>query len=270
MRTVGRLVFTAVLLALALLCIGVVAAQPSSASDHDVINHTPGAVYARLDGTLLSPAIFLTPHQDDETLFMGAAIREHVAAGRPVLVVLLTDGGASGVCQQMFGSREDCVAERDREFIAAVTALGATPVIPEDRMADGTLTGAYTAEVIRRLSIQYLHASFKTISEYDSLHADHRAVGRGLYAAYLWGYTDDARWYLRYDDQPTYAGTCTRQYDINSALDLYRPVGWASVPAEFQRAWNSSGHRAAYSKAYAPSQRKKAGTGFNCYPDDKE
>ena len=28
------------------------------------------------------PAVFVSPHQDDELLFMGAAIMEHVAQGR--------------------------------------------------------------------------------------------------------------------------------------------------------------------------------------------
>src|ERR1035437_1374650 len=84
-------------------------------------------------------AYFFTPHQDDETLSMGAAIKEHVAAGRKVYVVLLTDGGASAVCST-YPTRAACVTERDREFLAAVYSLGATPIIPSDRMADGTLT----------------------------------------------------------------------------------------------------------------------------------
>jgi hypothetical protein len=41
------------------------------------------------------PAVFLLPHQDDE-MVMAGAIREHVLAGRPVHVVIFTDGGATG------------------------------------------------------------------------------------------------------------------------------------------------------------------------------
>lgn len=262
MKTVQKLIFAGVILMMALFTLGVIAAQPSAASSQD-------------------PAIFLTPHQDDETLTMGAAIREHVLEGRRVVVVLLTDGGESGVCRDKYEhyteddgtvvntpeGRAACVAERDREFVAAVTKMGAEPLIPDDRMKDGTLTGAYTAEVILRLVEQYPDASFKTMSEYDSIHSDHRAAGRGLYAAYLWGYTNDARWYLRYDDQGTYAGWCTNRHNLNTALDLYRPIGWESVPLEFLRVWNSPDNPAAYSKQYTPAQRKVAGNGSTCYPN---
>lgn len=41
------------------------------------------------------PAIFYTPHQDDESLGMAGAIVEHIEAGRPVFLVLLTDGKPS-------------------------------------------------------------------------------------------------------------------------------------------------------------------------------
>jgi hypothetical protein len=263
-----RFVLTAVALAVGLFLIGLLAADPSSAGIRYDPPRTQFKPYAATE-TSLPPAIFLSPHQDDETLFMGAAIREHVLAGRPVIVVLLTDGGSSAVCVRDYPTREDCVAERDREFIAAVTKMGATPLIPEDRMLDGSLTGAYTATLIQRLAAEYPGASFKTMSEYDSIMlTDHRAAGRGLYAAYLWGYTADARWYLRYDDQPTYAGACTARHDLNTAIDLYHPIGWDSVAGEFRRIQDYPGHRAAYSKAYAPSQRNAAGTGKNCYPDD--
>jgi LmbE family N-acetylglucosaminyl deacetylase len=229
----------------------------------------------------LGPAIFLTPHQDDESLTMGAAIKQHVLAGREVIVILLTDGGASGVCKTMFGTTEqdraDCVAERDREFTDAVTAQGATPVIPEDRMVDGTLTGAYTAEVIRKYALMYPNASFKTLSEYDSLHPDHRAAGRGLYAAYLWGYTGDARWYVRREDQGVHTGSCTPQYVIDNVLQAYYPrpgepqsgIGYISVGTEFQWANNGDGVHgpAAYSKAFTPAQRgANGGTYTKCYP----
>lgn len=229
----------------------------------------------------LGDVIFLTPHQDDESLTMGAAIKQHVQAGRRVYVILLTDGGASGVCKTMFGTtaqdRADCVAERDQEFWGAVSSQGAIPVIPTDRMADGTLTGAYTAEVIRKWALAHPNASFKTMSEYDSIHPDHRAAGRGLYAAYLWGYTGDARWYVRREDQAVHAGSCTPRLDIDSALNYYYPrpgeprsgVGYASVAGEFEWANNGDGIHgpAAYSKAFTPAQRKPNGGSYTkCYP----
>lgn len=38
------------------------------------------------------PAIFYIPHPDDEAIGMAGGIREHVEAGRPVYLVLITDG----------------------------------------------------------------------------------------------------------------------------------------------------------------------------------
>jgi LmbE family N-acetylglucosaminyl deacetylase len=215
-----------------------------------------------------APAIFLTPHQDDETLFMGAAIREHVLAGRDVWVLLLTDGGASYVCDGDHGwTNEDCIAERDREYRAAVNKMGAHAVILADRMKDGTLDPVYVESVIARWAAAYPGASFKTLGEDDSIHADHRAAGEGLRMAYDDGVTNDARWYLRYDDQPTYAGTCTARHNLNTALDLYRPIGWISAGWEFNRAYNTTTNRAAYSKVYGPTQRGLPGNGQHCYPD---
>jgi LmbE family N-acetylglucosaminyl deacetylase len=50
-----------------------------------------------------SPAIFYSPHQDDEALGMAGAIREHKEAGRPVYLVLLTNGINSGMLDIMNG-----------------------------------------------------------------------------------------------------------------------------------------------------------------------
>lgn len=243
---------------------------------------------------ITAPAIFLSPHQDDESLTMGAAIRDHVLAGRTTYVILLTDGGASGVCNwsPYDGDRAACVAERDKEFTNAVTALGATPIIPTvvapgnttARALDGQLTGTFTANVIRYYAGVYgTDASFKTMSEYDSLHPDHRAAGRGLYAAYLWGYigtgasTGDARWYVRREDQTAHVGACTVRRNINSGLDAYYPVdgdpysgfGYKSVGTEMQWAYDGDGFKdpAAYSKVFTPAQRGANTSGFPaCYP----
>lgn len=262
--------------------VGLLAAAPAQATIK-----APTQVKAAT--STLPPAIFLTPHQDDETLFMGAAIREHVLAGRDVKVILLTRGQNTGACEAppINGDDAACTAERDREFIASVTKMGAEPIIPtvvapgnstaRAGDTDGTLTGTFTANVIRYYAGIYgTNASFKTLSEYDSVSLeDHRAVGRGLYAAYLWGYigtgpsTGDARFYLRPEDQVTYVGTCTARHNLNTALDLYEPVGWDSVPKFFAMAYDSVNQPydyAAYSKSYTPAQRNvKATSNGTCY-----
>lgn len=260
-----------------------------------VLSMTAVAPVSQADGP--PPVVFLSPHQDDESLTMGAAIREHVLAGRTVYVVLLTDGSSSGVCGQspFNGDRAACTAERDKEFTGAVTKMGAVPVIPtvvapgnstaRAGDTDGTLTGTFTANVIRYYAGIYgTDASFKTMSEYDSMQPDHRAAGRGLYAAYLWGYigtgpnTGDARWYVRREDQKVHPGTCTARHNLDTALAYYYPVegdpasgiGWRSVAGEFQWANNGDGINgpAAYSKSFTPAQRVANGGSYSaCYPN---
>lgn len=193
-----------------------------------------------------TPVFFFAPHQDDETLFMGAAVRQHVLAGRKVYVVLMTDGGASGVCKRDYpGDRAGCVAERDREFVAAVRSMGAIPIIRTDRMADGTLTVAYAKKVILSYyaNVNYKLASYKTMSETDAS-PDHANLGKGLAAAHI----TDSRWYMKRTEWGTHPiASVSGPYDLNATLELYRPIGWASVPAEFEHATYPEG---AISKAY--------------------
>lgn len=121
--------------------------------------------------------LVLVPHQDDETLSMGAMIAEHVAVNGPetVGVVLFTTGESSGVrrvlrevgyvpaggsrVERVALSRRQFVASRDAEFYAACTRLG----VPHGNifMPGFTLTeddgstfqrGSYTTGSIPRLA----------------------------------------------------------------------------------------------------------------------
>ena len=194
------------------------------------------------------PVFFFTPHQDDEALFMGASIKQHVDAGRKVWVVLLTDGGASGNCIPTYGSRAACVAARDQEFINGVTSMGATPIIRTDRVLDGSDSLAMTAYakfVINQYyaNANYKLASYKTMSETDD-HPDHAAIGRGLRQSNA----ADKRWCMKSSDlvnHPSY--TTAGKYNLNATLDLY-PFGKASVPAYFTEATYPNG---IFSKCYA-------------------
>ena len=237
----------------------------------------PNPIIAPVEGGL-GPAIFLTPHQDDETLTMGAAIREHVLAGRDTWVLLLTDGASSGVCQKApyNGDLAACTAERDREYRNAVHKMGAHAVVLADRKRDGAnlasntnpLTRSYVEAVIQRWAATYPNASFKTMSEFDTIHIDHRILGQGLWDAYNDGITSDARWYIRQEDENTFKGSCTSRHNLNTALELYEPIGWDSVPRAFAYAWdskNQSRDYAAYSKVYTPAQRNVRASGGICY-----
>lgn len=189
---------------------------------------------------------FFTPHQDDEALFMGASIREHVLTGRHVFVVLLTDGGSSQYCANpnypQWSPKANCVAARDAEFRAGVSSMGATSIIIPDRAVDGTLTAAFAKEVIERYVAVAPTGSFKTMSENDAS-SDHAKLGQGLNLAVG---TVDKRWCLKYAEWGTRVGTFTAKYNINTTLDKY-VFGKVSVPGDFSHATYPEG---AFSKVY--------------------
>lgn len=190
-------------------------------------------------------AVFLTPHQDDETTSMGASIRKAVQAGVHVVVVLLTDGSESGQCYKRYGNgqsvrrqrdegglsgsaRAMCTAQRDAEFKAAVTQLGADYLIRSDRKQDDctspdiakvvtscgpsdSLTKAYVRSVIDALVATYgAGTSFNSMSYLEARHCDacgngttgtgspdHAVIGSALLDAYHAGDVSHARFYIK-------------------------------------------------------------------------
>jgi LmbE family N-acetylglucosaminyl deacetylase len=95
-----------------------------------------------------TPAIFYSPHQDDESIGMAGGIREHKEAGRPVHLVLLTNGINQALLDMMNGVNGPCplgslckqpdhklglsmgamIAGRTAEFYAAAALLGVDEV----------------------------------------------------------------------------------------------------------------------------------------------
>jgi len=161
-------------------------------------------------------AVFLTPHQDDETTSMGASIDKAVKSGAHVVVVLLTDGSESGQCYERYGNGESvrqqrnegglpaparalCTAQRGAEFKAAGTQLGADYLVRPDRKQDGctnpaiarvvtscgpanTLTTAYVRSVVDALVAKYgADTSFSSMSYLEDRHCD--ACGNGTTGA---------------------------------------------------------------------------------------
>lgn len=184
-------------------------------------------------------AVFFIPHQDDEVLTMGAAIRSHVKSGRPTYAVLLTDGGASRICRRDFATRAQCTAFRDKHFINATKALGATPIIPSNRMKDAETTVAGLRNIMRPYAVS--GASLKTFTWDHDAHADHKNAGlalKGLNFA-------DSRYYIGYNylEQARNAGIspiskhpkCTDSQCM-AAVQAHKDFGWISVPASFNRA----------------------------------
>ncbi|WP_343897882.1 PIG-L deacetylase family protein [Craurococcus roseus] len=83
---------------------------------------------ASLDALASGPGGFLilSPHPDDESIGCGGLIAECVARGRPVRVVVLSDGGASHPNSPGF-PRPRLAALREEETRAAVAELGLDP-----------------------------------------------------------------------------------------------------------------------------------------------
>lgn len=178
-------------------------------------------------------AIFFAAHQDDEVLFMGAAIREHVLAGRRTMVVLCTTGQNSSVAP-IYPSTEEFINERDREFNRAVRGLGAEAVIDPDRAIDGNLTVTKARAIIEKYIVSYNTGdlSLKTLSYYDT-HSDHKALGEALKATSH----NDKRYYLRREQWDTYSGSFTKVYDLRDALLDYAPVAWLSTRSLCEATW---------------------------------
>jgi LmbE family N-acetylglucosaminyl deacetylase len=135
------------------------------------------------------PAIFYSPHQDDEAIAMAGAIREQKDAGRTVYLVLLTNGVNSGLLDIMNGSArcdwhetghhfglsmEQMISARTNEFRASAKVLGVDEIFAEPRdLLDDTepyQPTAYrgfvakVADVIRRFEAKFPGASHNLVS----------------------------------------------------------------------------------------------------------
>src|SRR5665647_3106621 len=96
--------------------------------------------------TSWGPAIFFVPHQDDETLTMGADIAAHYQAGREIIVVQVTDGAKSGVRAEMCAQQGICltiprfVAARNAEQLGAAQRRARTARIEYGNLPASRLT----------------------------------------------------------------------------------------------------------------------------------
>lgn len=158
-----------------------------------------------------SPIVFYVPHQDDETLSMGAVIREHVLNKREVHVVLVTDGSASGAKAKVEAKLghtitvEEFVKARNNEFLAALEKLGVQKRrVYFEGLKDGALTYDQAGTVISKYQGLYPTAGHYTISWKDD-HNDHAQLGLHLRDKCLAGsiYNNDCQFmqFRRYWDK---------------------------------------------------------------------
>ncbi|MFE3498497.1 PIG-L deacetylase family protein [Kitasatospora sp. NPDC059160] len=163
-----------------------------------------------------APAIFYSPHQDDEVLGLAGSILEHKAAGRPVYLVLVTLGENDGLARLMNekdqnGDQLDCelramdhciargphglnwptgaasdsviVPARTAEFMASAAVLGVDKVI-NLKISDSAWNGddafkKFTKTVkskIASIADQYPGASHKFTAGWLEVSATHKAI----------------------------------------------------------------------------------------------
>lgn len=167
------------------------------------------------------PAIFYSPHQDDEAIGLAGSILEHKAAGRPVYLVLVTKGENGGLAELM--NRGDCplgnlcsapghyhklgwaeqgatpevVSARTAEFKLSAKAMGVDKVI-DFKLSDGAW-GDYDAFVgqvvqkVRGLIKTYPGASHKFAAGWLDGNATHKACSDAAYRLVQSGELTDVR-----------------------------------------------------------------------------
>ncbi|MBZ4320751.1 PIG-L deacetylase family protein [Streptomyces huiliensis] len=150
-----------------------------------------------------APAIFYSPHQDDEAIGLAGSILEHKAAGRPVYLVLVSRGENDKLAEIMnmgdckwLGEKcsapkhyhklgwaekksQEVVAARKAEFRASAKALGVDKVIdfdlPDDAFGDYDGFVKKIVKKVRELDKKYPGASHKFSAGWLDLTATHKA-----------------------------------------------------------------------------------------------
>ncbi|UHD14533.1 PIG-L family deacetylase [Thiocapsa bogorovii] len=114
-------------------------------------------------------ALVFAPHPDDEVLGCGGAIMRHVAAGDPLAVVIVTDGGAAS------GAGSEYAPVREQESRCAAEILGYGEPLCW-RMPDRGI--AYGEALIERMmdAIREQQADLVYVPSWWEMHPDHYAV----------------------------------------------------------------------------------------------
>jgi LmbE family N-acetylglucosaminyl deacetylase len=123
----------------------------------------------------LPPFIYYAPHQDDETIGMGASIAEKVRLGHPVYIVLLTNGANEEILKYLKSIdsntiMKDVTQARNNEFLAACISLGVSKVFIsnngegfDETMGKENLEDKFEV-TIRFFSDLYPNATHNTVS----------------------------------------------------------------------------------------------------------
>ena len=156
--------------------------------------------------------VFISPHQDDETLYFSQMISKAVDefGGENVYVILVSDGAASSVkkadiIKTPVGEivsatglpvsviEEDAILSaffsraRTNEMRDAIAALGVENELETEFFGDGKLSGSVDeikGKLKERVEAKDGNMMVVTYSPYFDVHADHRATGQAVYELY--------------------------------------------------------------------------------------
>lgn len=214
-----------------------------------------------------APIVFYTPHQDDETLFMGQVIAHHALAGREVHVVLCSNGFGSSTLAEINGTAADgnlwggyhyparegyapltleqYSEARTREMVAACAQLG----VPADRVHLGradapaassadlpsTISTAWAAEVMESWAAHFAGLGGHYTMWWGDNHPDHANLGAALRSLHDQGAVGfgDTRWLVK-PEQASAAGASVYGLPSNlsaTVVQMARRAGWC------YRAW---------------------------------
>ncbi|MGW3465155.1 PIG-L deacetylase family protein [Streptomyces olivaceoviridis] len=174
-----------------------------------------------------APAIFYSPHQDDEALGLAGSVLEHKAAGRPVYLVLVSRGENGQLARKMNqdpcplttgASRHPCAAgghhglswptdgasmivpARTAEFMASAKAIGVDKVInfkledsPYNSVADYNRFVDSVKAKVKALARQYPGGSHKFTAGWLEETDTHKALADAAYFLLEEGVLKDVR-----------------------------------------------------------------------------
>ena len=178
--------------------------------------------------------VVYAPHPDDETLRLSGLITTARQRGDRLVLVAVTDGGASFVGQARGMTPQQVMAMRIGEQTAAWAALaGPGAAVVRLGYADGAVRAGTITGLARTLDARYGPA----VSHCAACHAsdgnrDHAAIALGLAAAGL----EDVHFSMAAPDIATAPGTLVPAADAGAAARAdaaYAPFGHDSVPTEF-------------------------------------
>lgn len=159
---------------------------------------------------------YFIPHQDDEVLSFGVSILNHTKTGQDVKVIYCTDGSKSSVrkkleeglvCEEhrethrVSLTEEEFTDARDREAIESCKHLGVkesnihfAPI----RIVDGQATVEGCKHIIKEYMKLAPEAKVKTFTPYgaETMHKDHKALGKAALELYNEGIIKDMRFYI--------------------------------------------------------------------------